>query len=116
MSATTRLPLSLLAFALAFAPVLVQAATGRCVLQVKHKTYLNQRCVIGINDDKGSFTIGVSDAHRSKYFAYVNMESDGAHGFWNATPASNHADAELGILKRKGACWENETARVCAYK
>ena len=106
----------LCAFAIGFAPALVQARTGRCVLQVKQKTYLDGPCEIGVNDDQGSFTIGVSDTHRSKYFAYVNMESDGAHGYWNETPDSNHAESSLGILKRHGACWENETARVCAYR
>jgi hypothetical protein len=106
----------LCAFAVGFAPVLAQARTGRCVLQVKQKTYLDERCEIGSNDDRGSFTIGVGETHRSKYFAYVNMESDGAHGYWNETPESNHAETSLGILKRHGACWENKTARVCAYR
>jgi hypothetical protein len=86
------------------------------VLQVKHKTYRDGRREIGINDAQGSFTIGVSDTHRSKYFAYVNMESDGAHGYWNETPDSNHAETSLGILTRHGACWENATARDCAYR
>jgi hypothetical protein len=109
-------PLWLCAFAVGFAPTLVRAAAGRCLLQVKHKTYLDGRCEIGINDKLGSFTIGVGDTHRSKYFAYVNMEDDGAHGYWNETPASNHAETSLGILKRHGACWENASARVCAYR
>ncbi len=57
------------------------------------KTYLDGPCEIWINDDQGSFTIGVSDTHPSKYFAYVNIESDGAHGYWNETPDANHAQS-----------------------
>jgi hypothetical protein len=111
-----RIVLRFCAFIFILAPILTEAKTGRCVLQVKQKTYLNGSCPIKINDDDGSFTIGVSEKHRSKYFAYINMESDGAHGYWNETPESNHAHTSLGILQRHGACWTNETARVCAYR
>lgn len=89
---------------------------GQCMLQVKQKKYLDGPCEIKNTDAQGSFSIGVGETQRSKYFAYVNMESDGAHGYWNETPDSNHAHTELGILERHGPCWENNTARVCAYK
>ncbi|WP_426425230.1 hypothetical protein [Bradyrhizobium genosp. A] len=108
--------LFLCAFAIAFAPAAINAATGRCVLQVARKTYLDEQCEIAINDDQGSFSIGVGERHRSKYFAYVNIDSDGARGYWNETSGSNHAHTSLGKLKRNGACWENKTARVCAYR
>ncbi len=108
--------LFLCALEVSFAPSLVHAETGRCVLQVNQTTYLKGRCEIKVNDNQGSFSIGVGETHRSRYFAYVNMEEDGAHGYWNETPDSNHAHTNLGILKRDGACWTNETARVCAYK
>jgi hypothetical protein len=88
---------------------------GRCLLQVEHKTYLDGPCEITKNDAHGSFTIGVSNTHPSKYFAYVTMEDDGAHAYWNEEPKSTHAHTSLGILQRHGACWENEKARVCAY-
>ena len=111
-----RISVFLCAVAAGLMPALAQAKMGRCLLQVEQKTYLDGPCEIGINDKQGSFTIGVSDTHPSKYFAYINMESDGAHGLWNETPDSNHAESSLGILKRHGACWENATTRVCAYR
>lgn len=92
------------------------ARTGRCVLEVHKKTYLDGPCEISINDDKGSFSIGASDKHPSKYFAYVTIDDDGAQGYWNEEPGATHAHSELGALKRDGACWKNDTARVCAYK
>ena len=95
---------------------IAHASTGRCVLQVDGKKYLNGPCEITMNDKQGSFAIGVGKTHRSKYFAYVNMEDDGAHGYWNETPDASHAHSDLGILKRDGACWVNDKARVCAYK
>ena len=92
------------------------SAPGQCLLQVGGKTFLKGPCEVTINDNRGSFAIGVGESHRTNYFAYVNMENDGAHGYWNETPDSNHADTDLGKLKHDGACWINETARVCAYR
>lgn len=109
-------PSCLLALGILLAPGLAHAKTGRCMLQVNNKTYLNGPCEVTINDKKGSFAIGVGEKHRSKYFAYVTMEDDGAQGFWNETPDASHAQSSLGTLKRDGACWKNEKARVCAYK
>jgi len=110
---------SLVAFSLCLIGAVAgaQAGTGRCVLEVRGKTYLDGPCEIKIDPiDKASFTIGVGEKRRSRYFAYVNMDSDGAHGFWNETPDSSHAQTELGILTRNGACWQNKIARVCAYR
>ena len=97
-------------------PASAHSRHGQCLLQVGGKTFLKGLCEVTINDNRGSFAIGVGEFHRSKFFAYVNMEDDGAHGAWNGTPDSNHADTDLGKLKRDGACWVNATARVCAYK
>ena len=104
------------ALVISFGPSLVHAETGRCVIQVKQKPYLSGTCEIKVNDNHGSFSVGAGEKHRSRYFAYVNMEEDGAHGYWNETPDSSHAHTSLGILKRDGACWKNEMARVCASK
>ena len=114
MTKNTLLLLCVLGTGLAVTPA--HAKTGKCVLQVKGKTFLNGPCNVLVTDKQGSFSVGVSDTHRSKYFAYVNMEDDGAHGYWNETPSATHAQTELGILKRDGACWKNDTARICAYK
>lgn len=111
-----RILLTTAMLALSAAPASASSRMGECLLQVKQKAFLKGRCEITINDSRGSFAIGVGQSHRSKYFAYVNMEDDGAHGYWNQTADSNHADAELGKLVRDGACWTNSRARICAYK
>ena len=92
------------------------AKSGRCVLEVKGRKFLNGPCEIMISDPQGSFTIGVSETRPSKYFAYVSIEDGVAQGYWNETPDSTHAHTSLGILKRDGACWKSKTARICAYK
>ena len=102
------------ALAAMLAPAAAQA--GRCVLEVRHHVYLDGPCEIATIDARGSFTIGVSDVRRSPYFAYVYLEAGGARGVWNETPDSNHAESDLGPLRRHGACWENARARVCAWK
>ena len=110
------IPSLLCALVLGVSPTHAQTKIGQCLLKVKQRTYLRGPCEITINDKHGSFAIGVGKVHRSKYFAYVTMKDDGAHGFWNETPDASHAHSDLGLLKRDGACWRNATARVCAYK
>ncbi len=94
-----------------------QAFMGKCVLNVGGKDYLNGPCEIEMLDKDGSFTVGASDTAPSPYFAYVTVTSPGvAEGSWNRDPKALHADAKLGELKRQGACWVNEKARVCATR
>jgi hypothetical protein len=95
---------------------IASAATvrGRCLLEVRGKTYLDGICNIDRSED-GSFSIGTGDGRASKFFAYVNKNDDGtADGYWNGIHAYSHADDNLGTLKQQGACWVNAAARVCA--
>ena len=99
--------------ALALAGLLSSGALGAsrpasCTLVVKGKTYINGPCDFDADKD-GSFRISGKD-----YFAYVNVTGKTAEASWNADPKSTHAHAPLGVLTRKGACWENADARICA--
>lgn len=100
---------------LATAPA--SADQGRCLIAVDGRSYLNGRCNIAIRPG-GSFTVGVGDKSRSRYFAYVDVgdDSNRARGTWNGVDASGQAGTELGELRRKGACWSNSRARICAWK
>lgn len=96
-----------------------RAAEGRCILQVAGHTYLNGSCNVEIDAD-GSFSIGTGDDNTkaSKWFAYVNVDSTHpgtASGMWNGKLAESHAGDDLGTLTRRGACWVNSGAKVCAY-
>ena len=95
----------------------VRADEGRCLIAVDGRTFLKGRCNIQIRPG-GSFTVGVSDQSRSEYFAYVALDGgpDAAVGYWNGTEAESHASEHLGQLKRKGACWSNSRARICAWR
>ena len=105
----------LLAVTVATTPV--QAAEGRCLITVKRHTYLKGRCDINIQSG-GSFTVGVGEQSRSKHFAYVTLDSEPgkASGYWNGTEGDDHAHEALGSLKRRGACWSNSSAKVCAWQ
>ena len=101
------------ASALALAGFLSTGAFGAsrpasCTLVVKGKTYINGPCEFDADKD-GSFRISAKD-----YFAYVNVTGKTAEASWNADPKATHAHAPLGVLTRKGACWENADARICA--
>lgn len=86
-------------------------------MQVAGRIYLNSVCNVEIQRD-GSFSIGIGETARSKYFAIVDVDagSGTARGFWNGDEASSHAHEELGRLTNNGACWKNERARICAFR
>lgn len=93
------------------------ADEGRCLIAVDGRTFLKGRCNIQISKG-GSFTVGVSDQSRSEHFAYVDLDggAETAVGYWNGLAAESHADEHLGPLKRKGACWSNSRAKICAWR
>jgi hypothetical protein len=99
------------------AATFARADEGRCLIRVDGRTFLKGACGIQIRPG-GSFTVGVGEQSRSKYFAYVNIESASgvAQGYWNDRSGEDHAGADLGVLKRKGACWSNRRAKVCAWR
>jgi hypothetical protein len=89
-----------------------------CKLVVKGKTYINGRCNFE-SFGEGSFAIGVlRDDQRIPaggfYFAYVDVHGNTAEAKWNEDKRDMHANAPLGTLTRKGACWENAIAQICA--
>ena len=97
-------------------PTDAAAKIGQCTLRVDGHTYLDGPCNIDLGTG-GSFSIGTGNARTgSRYFAYVNRDPDSgiADGYWNGAPGSTHAHDPLGTLRREGACWMNERARVCA--
>jgi len=91
------------------------AAPGRCTLQVDGRMYLNGICNVE-NQPDGSFTVGMGESSRSKYFASVDIDkaTGTARGTWNGKNAESHAADDLGTLTRRGACWVNAHAKVCA--
>jgi hypothetical protein len=81
---------------------------AQCKFTVEGKTYINGKCNFE-SDPDGSFRIW-DDLHT----IYVNVDGNTAEASWNKNPKSFHADSPLGTLTRKGACWENATAQICA--
>ena len=97
-------------------PVPAAAATGKCMLSVSGRVYMNSRCNVDTSAPDGSFSIGTGEHRRSKYFAMVNVDptTGFARGYWNGKAAESHAHEELGILVKQGSCWVNDRARICA--
>jgi hypothetical protein len=79
-----------------------------CKLVVKGKTYIDGECQFSADPD-GSFQIA-----SKSYFAQVLVKGNAAEATWNADPKSGHAEAKLGTLTYKGACWVNATTEICA--
>jgi hypothetical protein len=90
---------------------------AQCELMVKGKTYINGRC--NVEDmGEGSFALGVLRddqpiPRKGFYFAYVDVNGDTAEAKWNEDRKEMHANAPLGTLMRKGACWVNDIAKIC---
>ena len=122
-------------FAIACAALIVAGAAPRaqaaqrkadCLLIVDGKTYINGSCDYSPDSD-GSFQIsryvvthGGTYGYQTRghgYFASVFPNGDGsATGSWNGTEHASHAMVDLGTLRRAGACWQNERAKVCVWK
>jgi len=91
-------------------PLYATPKTTDCILEVDGTRFIDGPCTFD-QFDKGSFQI-----KHDPYFAYVLRDSRSARGSWNADPQSSHAHVNLGMLRRDGACWLNDHARVCAWK
>lgn len=91
------------------------ASNGTCLLEVGGRTFIDGPCEIDLESD-GSFVVRSLRGGEVDYFAYVLMDGGNrATGYWNEEPGASHAHSPLGTLARDGACWENETAKVCAW-
>lgn len=108
----------------AAAPAFAEEKTAKCLLQVDGVKYLDGRCEFSADAD-GSFSIGSLKKADTRigpipeYYAMVNIDAPGvASGAWNGEPYASHAHNNFGELRRSErhrACWENQTARVCAW-
>lgn len=102
----------------ALLPAIAYAAPGRCLLRVEGETLLSGTCNVLTYPD-GGFSIGMveTDAEKpSPYFASVNPDEGKMKGFWNGQRGATHAHTPVGTLRKNGACWENATASICAWK
>lgn len=100
-------------FAMATLASPAQAKPAKCLIQVNKVKYLDGICNFE-KLEKDSFTIGVGENGRSKYFAYVYSGTS----YWNEDPNSDHAHTPLPGMYREGACMRNKnnSTRLCAWE
>jgi hypothetical protein len=98
------------------------AFTGKCLIEVESKIYLDGPCNIEVSQD-GSFSVGAGENSRSDYFAYVHLgpAKGKASAYWNGERNEGSASVPLGDLERDledSACWRNHAARtrICAWQ
>ncbi|MGD9922200.1 MAG: hypothetical protein AB7V13_12240 [Pseudorhodoplanes sp.] len=90
-------------------PFAAESRPVDCELTVRGTTYIRGICQFRPTGG-GGFQISGDD-----YFAYVNVTGRGvAEASWNEHPESTHAQAPLGVVTRKGACWTGANATICA--
>lgn len=89
----------------------------RCIIEVDGTIWANGPCDFEpLSSDDGMFV--VTEKAKPSAFAYITPPRDGypADGSWNGPGLDSHAHEYLGQLRRDGACWVNERARVCAWQ
>lgn len=84
---------------------------GSCRLIVGAVTYLTGNCRITLAPG-GSFQIYSIDGTGSS--ASVIRQGPAASASWQSGPGQ--APVDLGAVQRRGACWLNDGAQVCAWK
>jgi hypothetical protein len=84
---------------------------GTCYLSVAGRVVLDGACHYSIDHDGSLYVGSPGDA----VFSYVNLNGDGtANASWNN--GASHAHDDLGTVTRKGGCWSNAAAKICAWK
>lgn len=92
-----------------------ETVVAQCSLEVRNTKYIEGQCQIE-TDPTGSL---IMRSIPLTYFAVLNMDSPTSStgdGYWNKETTSTHAHAALGAMTKKGACWLNETAKICWWK
>lgn len=87
---------------------------GTCLLEVRGKQYMTGKCLIELG--RGGDLAIWSRPGQPSYFAMVSVSDKVGEGYWNGSAGSTHAQDALGNLTRTGGCWQNATAKVCAWK
>jgi len=91
-----------------------QAQAFTCLLEVGGEILADGTCQYD-EDRHGSFRF--SDDDDPRMFVSVLMSQDAtALGYWTGPQGGTHAHDVLGILRRDGACWRKDVARVCAWR
>ena len=90
---------------------------SRCLIEVDGRTWADGPCDFEPLDE-GDASFEVIEKAQPQTFAYIFMAQDGdpPHGFWNGGEGATHAHDDLGELRRDGACWLNDRAKVCAWQ
>jgi len=93
---------------------MVEAKPAKCLLSIEGEIYIDGVCDFEpLSGTGGDFRI---TGPKARYFAYLYVESQGiGDGHWNGAIGESRAHTPLGTLKRDGACWTNDTAKLCAW-
>ena len=88
---------------------------GTCKLQISGKVMFDGECKY-ILEVGGSFTI-YENYGLPGYFAMLQRDGNSANGYWNGARDSDHAQDELGLMTRRGACWADEigSSQICVW-
>ncbi len=96
--------------------------TRDCFVEIDGKAYLDGPCRLMKNAFYGPGGLALANLmSNTKLYVIEVRRQEGdpdaiAKGFWNGRSGLTRVATPLGDLTANGACWENERARLCAWK
>ncbi|WP_299743219.1 hypothetical protein [Devosia sp.] len=89
----------------------------RCLIEVDGTTWADGPCEFNpLDEGYASFQVVEKAEPQTFAYIYVNQYDEPTHGVWNGGEGATHAHDRLGELRKDGACWVNERAKVCAWQ
>jgi hypothetical protein len=92
------------------------AQPATCYLEDHGKVLLNGLCDLRwLDTGKGSFHM-VDDEVDARFHVVVNRDTTGvaSGAYWSTEKSETKNDGVFGVMRQKGACWQNRTQRICA--
>ena len=101
-----------LAASVAAAPADQPRRPGKCSFKVDGKVIFNGKCDVQLDPDEPTFVkIYKAGGKPEEWIAYA-IDLWGTWNHWHQTSGTN--DYPLGSMTRKGNCWHNKRATLCA--
>ncbi len=87
---------------------------AKCLLEVNKVHYLGGICSFTVIDDRGSFRIkDLQDL--GLVVQVISTDKDEGAASWNGPIGGNIPAQDLGKVYRVQACWQNDSATICAW-
>ena len=89
---------------------------GRCRLTVNNRVYISGPCSIETYRPFGDVHMVELKRTPPRYSAMLYPFGETGIAAWSGDPPHNDRQSDLGRVKRQGACWTSNVAKICAFR